>query len=187
MHPSPASGTGAASECSSSSSREKGEEEVVGCCIVLLKVLGALLPPPFPSRMPARLYVGNLAVRRQFQRLGYASQMLAAVETLGAHTCLLACPVNCLPPVGVSGCPALSVCRSTLLFCSRFRATALGHFICTSCARHAMCASAHLPACQRFLPVISGTRCYVGHTCRARRECVTVSYTHLTLPTILRV
>jgi ribosomal protein S18 acetylase RimI-like enzyme len=68
-------------------------QEIAGSCIVLLKVLGAVLPPPFPSKLPARLYVGNLAVRRRFQRQGFGSEMLRAIETLGAPPTCTVCLV----------------------------------------------------------------------------------------------
>lgn len=58
---------------------------ILGCCVVTLKVLGALLPPPFPSKLPARLYVGNLAVERSHQRRGIATQLLLAMERLGTR------------------------------------------------------------------------------------------------------
>ena len=49
-----------------------------------MQVLGAVLPPPFPSKQPARFYVGSLAVRPPWRRRGVGSAMLRAVETLGA-------------------------------------------------------------------------------------------------------
>jgi len=60
-------------------------QELLGCCVVTLRVLGALLPPPFPSRRPARLYVGSVAVSEANRRQGVATQLLLAVETLGAE------------------------------------------------------------------------------------------------------
>jgi ribosomal protein S18 acetylase RimI-like enzyme len=63
------------------------DDAVVGSCIVLLKVLGAVLPPPFPSRQPARFYVGSLAVQPGWRRRGIGTAMLKAAETLGVHRC----------------------------------------------------------------------------------------------------
>jgi ribosomal protein S18 acetylase RimI-like enzyme len=58
-------------------------DEVVGCCTLILKVLDAALPPPFPTRQPARLYIGNLAVKNGFRRGGCGSALLHAAEKLG--------------------------------------------------------------------------------------------------------
>ena len=65
--------------------QSESQGAIVGCCVVLLKVLGAVLPPPFPSNQPARLYIGNLAVRSEYQRRGYGRALLNAIEKLGAH------------------------------------------------------------------------------------------------------
>jgi ribosomal protein S18 acetylase RimI-like enzyme len=56
---------------------------IVGCCVVLLKVLGAMLPPPLPSRQPARLYIGNLAVRPEWRRCGFGRALLQSIDKLG--------------------------------------------------------------------------------------------------------
>lgn len=61
-----------------------GGDAVVGCCTIVLKVLDAALPPPFPTRQPARLYIGNLVVLEAFRRCGCGSALLQAAEKLGA-------------------------------------------------------------------------------------------------------
>ena len=93
------------SSAASSSPQDNGQSsaEMVGCCIVVLKVLGAILPPPFPSRQPARFYVGSLAVQSHWRRRGAGSAMLCAVETLGA-----------LHPVLVIACGVLRVRKLVL-------------------------------------------------------------------------
>lgn len=63
---------------------EQGAAQPIACCIVVLKVLGALLPPPFPSRQPARMYLGSLAVQPAWRRRGIGAAMLHEVEKLGA-------------------------------------------------------------------------------------------------------
>lgn len=57
--------------------------EMVGCCTIVLRVLDAALPPPFPTKQPARLYIGNLAVQEQFRRSGCGTALLKAAEKLG--------------------------------------------------------------------------------------------------------
>lgn len=57
---------------------------LAGSCAVVLKVLDSALPPPFPTKQPARLYIGNLVVRESMRRKGCGTALLTAVETLGA-------------------------------------------------------------------------------------------------------
>jgi hypothetical protein len=38
--------------------------KLVGACILVLKIIDAMLPPPLPTRQPARLYIGNLVRNR---------------------------------------------------------------------------------------------------------------------------
>lgn len=57
--------------------------QLAGSCAVVLKVLDSFLPPPFPTRQPARLYIGNLVVRESQRRQGCGTALLQAVDTLG--------------------------------------------------------------------------------------------------------
>eukprot|EP00798_Chlamydomonas_sp_ICE-L_P022578 gene22578-29709_t len=43
----------------------------------------ALLPPPFPSSSPFRLYISNMAVEEQYRRQGIASRLMEKAEQTG--------------------------------------------------------------------------------------------------------
>lgn len=58
--------------------------QLAGSCAVVLKILDSFLPPPFPTRQPARLYIGNLVVRESQRRQGCGTALLQAVDKLGA-------------------------------------------------------------------------------------------------------
>lgn len=72
-----------------------GADRVVGCCTLVLKVLDAALPAPFPTRQPARLYIGNLVVQDGFRRCGCGSALLQAAEELGVLLQACALPAGC--------------------------------------------------------------------------------------------
>eukprot|EP00892_Ulva_mutabilis_P006686 jgi/Ulvmu1/438/UM001_0445.1 len=57
--------------------------QLAGSCAVVLKILDSALPPPFPTKQPARLYIGNLVVRETMRRKGCGTALLDAVERLG--------------------------------------------------------------------------------------------------------
>jgi ribosomal protein S18 acetylase RimI-like enzyme len=59
------------------------EGEIMGACILVLKIVDALMPPPLPTRQPARLYIGNLAVKNAFRRQGVATALLRQCERIG--------------------------------------------------------------------------------------------------------
>lgn len=54
----------------------------VGCMTLCLMRPEALLPPPWPSMAPTRLYLSNMAVLPSARRQGVASSLLAAGEVL---------------------------------------------------------------------------------------------------------
>ncbi len=56
---------------------------IVGCATLSLMQPEALLPPPFPSAKPFRLYVANMAVLPGYRRLGLARRLLQRCERVG--------------------------------------------------------------------------------------------------------
>ncbi len=56
---------------------------IAGYASVKLCQPQALLPPPFPSRTPVRLYIDGLAVAEQHRKRGLGLKLLQACERLG--------------------------------------------------------------------------------------------------------
>eukprot|EP00877_Chromochloris_zofingiensis_P007920 jgi/Chrzof1/3381/Cz12g23100.t1 len=63
----------------------KSTKELAGYASVRMIKAQALLPPPFPSRMPYRLYTDGLAVARHHQGRGVGRRLLQACERVGAY------------------------------------------------------------------------------------------------------
>lgn len=57
----------------------------VGTLMLSVTQPQALLPPPFPSSSPPRLYISNMAVAPAWRRRGVASRLLAAADRLAAR------------------------------------------------------------------------------------------------------
>eukprot|EP00873_Tetraselmis_striata_P024643 jgi/Tetstr1/444907/TSEL_003358.t1 len=58
---------------------------LVGSATLLLRRVEAALPPPFPTRAPARMYLCNMAVRPASRRRGVARALLQEAQRLGTR------------------------------------------------------------------------------------------------------
>lgn len=62
----------------------------IGCALASFLAPEAVLPPPWPTSKPVRLYVSNLAVAPEQRRRGVAAALLSACERLGMHVAPIA-------------------------------------------------------------------------------------------------
>ncbi|KAG2497103.1 hypothetical protein HYH03_004694 [Edaphochlamys debaryana] len=67
-------------QAEAASTSSGGGRAAVACAALSMLQVEALLPPPFPSNKPFRLYVSNMAVVPDFRRRGLARQLLRACE-----------------------------------------------------------------------------------------------------------
>ncbi|MEW5302118.1 MAG: hypothetical protein WDW36_004928 [Sanguina aurantia] len=58
-------------------------KQPAGCVTLCMAQPEALLPPPFPSNAPLRVYVGNMAVSKAFRRQGLALRLLHECMRIG--------------------------------------------------------------------------------------------------------
>ncbi len=79
----PAQQQGAVENGLSPRHQEQRRREVVGTVALCLSQPEALLPPPFPSAAPTRLYVSNMAVAPGHRRRGVARALLRASVRVG--------------------------------------------------------------------------------------------------------
>ena len=56
--------------------------KLIGCVTISMRQVESLLPPPFPSNAPWRLYLSNMAVDQEFRRQGVARALLHESERL---------------------------------------------------------------------------------------------------------
>lgn len=56
--------------------------KLIGCVTISMRQVESLLPPPFPSNAPRRLYLSNMAVVQEFRRQGVARTLLQESERL---------------------------------------------------------------------------------------------------------
>lgn len=57
----------------------------LGCVTISLARVEALLPPPFPSNAPLRLFISNLAVLERYRRQGVAKKLVKACSQLATR------------------------------------------------------------------------------------------------------
>ena len=58
----------------------------IGCALASFLAPEAVLPPPWPTAKPIRMYVSNVAVAPDQRRRGVAAALLDACERLGGRT-----------------------------------------------------------------------------------------------------
>ena len=62
---------------------------IVGTVTLTSATPEALLPAPFPTSRPQRMYLSSLAVADSHRRQGIASALLQSCELLGEHPALI--------------------------------------------------------------------------------------------------
>ncbi len=62
---------------------DSGSSEVLGSVNLSMMQPESLLPPPFPSAAPHRLYVSNMCISGKHRRRGGAMELLRRCERLG--------------------------------------------------------------------------------------------------------
>lgn len=62
---------------------QDGEDGVIGSVTLVLRRVEAVLPPPFPTTAPLRMYLCNMAVHTGHRRRGVAKALLQEAQRLG--------------------------------------------------------------------------------------------------------
>lgn len=109
--------TGAAASAAAYGGARRRGQAVAAASLSLLQP-EALLPPPFPSNKPYRLYVSNMSVVPAHRRRGLAKRLLLQCERVGKRDCVRQCvegEASTQPPGFVRG-GALRAQRSGLVW-----------------------------------------------------------------------
>jgi ribosomal protein S18 acetylase RimI-like enzyme len=64
---------------------QDGEDGVIGSVTLVLRRVEAVLPPPFPTTAPLRMYLCNMAVHTSHRRRGVAKALLQEAQRVGEY------------------------------------------------------------------------------------------------------